>query len=53
VEAFADTHLAIERYLCRHTLAQARAWREEAALEPTPPVDKRVPVAETVRRASR
>jgi len=24
VHAFADTHAAIERYLCRHTLAQAR-----------------------------
>lgn len=29
VQAFADTHSAIERYLCRHTLAQARALEAE------------------------
>ena len=54
VKAFADTHLAIERYLCRHTLAQARARKEEeAAAEAAPPVEKTAPVAETFRRVSR
>ncbi len=53
VKAFADTHLAIERYLCRHTLAQARARAEEAAAEVTPPVKKSAPVVDTLRRVSR
>ena len=55
VKAFADTHLAIERYLCRHTLAQARTRteEEEAAAEAVAPVKKSSPVVEALRRVSR
>ena len=53
VKAFADTHLAIERYLCRHTLAQARARAEEAKAEAVPPAKKSAPVVEALRRVSR
>jgi PadR family transcriptional regulator PadR len=53
VKAFADTHLAIERYLCRHTLAQARARAEEVAAEAVPPDKKGAPLVETLRRVSR
>jgi poly-beta-hydroxybutyrate-responsive repressor len=54
VRAFADTHLAIERYLCRHTLAQARARsEEEQAAEAVAPAKKSAPVVEVLRRVSR
>lgn len=36
VQAFLDTHLAIERYLCRHTLAQAKKAEEEREEEVVP-----------------
>jgi PadR family transcriptional regulator PadR len=55
VKAFADTHLAIERYLCRHTLAQAKSRSEESSPDATVPrVNKKsAPVVEALRRVSR
>ena len=36
VEALAETHLAIERYLCRHALAQSRAAEPAEGDDPDP-----------------
>ena len=36
VEALAETHLAIERYLCRHALAQSRALEPADGPEESP-----------------
>ena len=52
VQAFADTHLAIERYLCRHTLAQARA-REAEEQKREQPDGSRGPLWSGARRSSR
>ena len=53
VMAFVDTHLAIERYLCRHTLALARAREEEEARRAEDPDSKRGALWAGVRRSSR
>ena len=57
VQAFADTHSAIERYLCRHTLAQARAREAERAGQPSAADNtaavRRNPLWTGVRRTSR
>ena len=50
VEALAETHLAIERYLCRHALAQSKC--AEHGDEPTPPTTRPRPSGVAALRRS-
>jgi DNA-binding PadR family transcriptional regulator len=47
VEALAETHLAIERYLCRHALAQSKAESDD-----TPPTTRPRPSGVAALRRS-
>jgi DNA-binding PadR family transcriptional regulator len=51
VEALAETHLAIERYLCRHALAQSRVT--EVDHDDTPPARSRPSGMAVLRRSVR
>lgn len=51
VEALAETHLAIERYLCRHALAQSR--ESEPTGDESPPVRPRPTGMAALRRSVR
>jgi poly-beta-hydroxybutyrate-responsive repressor len=53
VEALAETHLAIERYLCRHALAQSRAQEPETEDDDTPPTRPRPSGVDALRRSVR
>ena len=52
VEALAETHLAIERYLCRHALAQSRA-QQQPDHDDTPPTRPRPSGVAALRRSVR
>jgi PadR family transcriptional regulator, regulatory protein PadR len=52
VEALAETHLAIERYLCRHALAQSRAHGPDHDEQPPPTGPRQTGVA-ALRRSLR
>jgi DNA-binding PadR family transcriptional regulator len=51
VEALAETHLAIERYLCRHALAQSRALEFDG--DDAPPTRPRPSGVAALRRSVR
>jgi hypothetical protein len=51
VEALAETHLAIERYLCRHALAQSKARESEP--DDAPPTRTRPSGVAALRRSVR
>jgi poly-beta-hydroxybutyrate-responsive repressor len=51
VEALAETHLAIERYLCRHALAKSRV--NEPGSDEAPPVRPRPTGMAALRRSVR
>jgi PadR family transcriptional regulator, regulatory protein PadR len=54
VEAFADTHRAIEKYLCRHTLALSRARTEASDGKSESPLPKRPDsIVAALRRTTR
>jgi poly-beta-hydroxybutyrate-responsive repressor len=51
VEALAETHLAIERYLCRHALSQSRVTEDDH--DETPPARSRPSGMAVLRRSVR
>jgi DNA-binding PadR family transcriptional regulator len=54
VEALAETHLAIERYLCRHALAQSKVCEPgDDPTSPTTPTRPRPSGVAALRRSAR